>query len=163
MTDEQEQPLAINQTSMGLVRGWFDGDARWLVIQDPVTQQFRLIEAIRLEDESFRESIDREVAWQLDLRRGKDYIVSSVPRLHLEIPFEVDHGCAIGTEQRVDVVEFYLVELYGQAARPALESRPHVFWWGQADFQSAQVENLIPRQRQILQIADIMNEGQSDG
>ena len=158
MTDEQ-QPLAINQTSIALLRGWIDDESRWLVVYDEVVKQHRLVEAVRLEEESFRESIDREVAWQLNLRRGKDYIVSSAPRLHLEIPIEITHGCSDGVDQRIDVVEFYLVELYGKQARAAVENDPHAKWWETEQFFSeVDGEGLLSRQQQLLQLADILNE-----
>lgn len=158
MTNEQ-QPVAINQTAIALLRGHIENESRWLVVYDTTVEQHRLVEAIRLEDESFRESIDREVAWQLNLRRGKDYIVSSVPRLHLEIPIEITHGCSDGVDQRIDVVEFYLVELYGKQARATIENDPNVKWWkAEQFFSEVDGEGLLSRQQQILQLADILKE-----
>ncbi|QDT31713.1 hypothetical protein [Thalassoglobus polymorphus] len=166
MEDEQEQqrPVAINQTAIALIRRWFEDQSKWLVLHDETVDHHRLIEAQRLEEESFRESIDREIAWQLNLERGKDYIVSSAPRLHLEIPIEIAHGCSDKQEVRVDVVEFYLVELYGSSAQKSLDKNSSVQWLNARQFlaEGSNTE-ILSRQRQILQLADILNEDESDG
>lgn len=163
MTEEQP-PIAINQSAIALIRRWFDGTSRWLVLADDRSMNHRLVEAERLQEESFRESIDREIAWQLNLQRGKDYIVSSVPRLHLEIPFEVTHGCSDGTEQRIDVVEFYLIELYGKRASTILDDHPNVHWWSTEQlYQESETAGILSRQRQILLLADILREDHHDG
>lgn len=160
MTEYEHQPVLVNQTAIALIRRWVDEDQRWLVVHAGGETPPRLVEADRLEEESFRESIDREVAWQLNLRRGKDYIVSSVPRLHLEIPIEITHGCSDRQENRLDVVEFFLVELYGSQAHSRLAESPEVHWWS-ADELLAEPPSggLLARQRQLLQIADILQAG----
>ncbi len=159
MEDEHQRPVAINQTAIALIRRWFDDQSKWLVLHDESAQRHRLIEAQRLEEESFRESIDREVAWQLDLDREKDFIVSSTPRLHLEIPIEITHGCSDKQEQRIDVVEFFLVELYGKSAQEHLDRNPNVQWLSSRQFLAEGANTkILSRQRQILQLADILNE-----
>ncbi|CAK9000744.1 Transglutaminase-like superfamily protein [Durusdinium trenchii] len=99
--------------AVGLLRRWYGDESRWLVRWDERLQAGRFIEAERLEDESFRESLDRELGWVLRLGRKQDYIVSSVPRLHFQRDYEV---CGVEGPLQV-VVEFYVVELYGQGGR----------------------------------------------
>lgn len=157
MPDDSINSVAIHQSAIALVRGWIDNASKWLVIQDAHAEQYRLVEASRIEEESFRESIDREVAWQLELTRGKDYIVSSVPRLHLEIPIEIAHGCSGELEQRVDVVEFYLVELYGQKAKQTLLENTRIKWWSPEEIlNETATHGIISRQQQVLRLADIL-------
>lgn len=157
MSQESQEPIVIYQSGIALMRNWKDEVAHWLVLRDDLTGQRQLVEAARLENESFRESIDREVAWQLNLRRGKDFIVSSVPRLHLEIPVEITHGCSDNQEKRVDVIEFYLIELYGKQARKTIEELDNIEWWSADQLLAETDENqLLSRQQQLLRMADIL-------
>ena len=64
--------------------------------------------------ESFRESVTREVAWQLNLKRNSDFLVSNMAQLSIEyvetMPDET---------QRHIAVAFYIVHIY---RRSLLES-----------------------------------------
>ena len=150
----------LEQTAIALVRGWFGKSQRWLVHQRPETE-WTLIETDRLEQESFREAISREIAWQLNLRRDKDYIVSSVPRLHLEMPAESRKTCGGVELPTVDVIEFYLVELFGRAARDTLDRNPDIDWWEADQLLSTSQPTLCSKHRELLRFADILKEDQS--
>ena len=153
-----QRPTALNQTVIALVRRWFNDQSHWLVLTDSEESERRFVEAERLEQESFRESIDREVAWQLGLRRGKDYIISSVPRLHLELPVTVNHECSGEAEARFDIVEFYLIELFGRQSRAALDQNSKVEWWNVERLLSdSSSTRLHHRHRDLLKIADFLN------
>ncbi|TWT57457.1 hypothetical protein KOR42_08180 [Thalassoglobus neptunius] len=155
----KSRPTALNQTALALIRRWFDGRPRWLVLSNDNESATRLIEAERLEKESLRESIDREIAWELGLRRRKDYIVSNVPRLHLESPVFQRETCSGKTEERFNVVEFFLVELYGKQGRDELDQKTHVEWWTVDQLLNPSGATLLQeRQRTLLEIADILNE-----
>lgn len=158
MNDEHLSP-DVRQTAMALFRRWYGEESRWLVLRDEQSGGYRLIEAERLEEESFRESVDRELAWQLHLRRGKDYLISSVPRLHFPINLTETSACSGKEERRQEVVEFYLVELYGSDAVTTLESQSHVEWWPASRILKAPLSGepeFDPRQRQILLAADVL-------
>jgi len=91
---------------------WWNGSRKW----------FDFVTAERLDDESFRDCLDRELAWILDLRRGRDYIISSVARLHLEFPVTTSH------DETFHVVEFYIVDLYGKSSRASVEMNKQLRW-----------------------------------
>ncbi len=51
--------------SAALIRKTYSEKLKWLARLDPATKQLNFIIGQRLEDESFRESTIREVAWSL--------------------------------------------------------------------------------------------------
>lgn len=149
-------------TAIALIRRRIGDVQKWLVFQ-PRETVFELIQAVGLEQESLRESLSREIAWRLELERDKDYIISSVPRLHLEDPLG-RHAAPGEPEPKVEVVEFYLVELYGSNGRDKVDQNPNVHWWGADQLITAEQSPCLPeRQRELLRIADILREDHSDG
>ncbi|MFG0334448.1 MAG: hypothetical protein ACF8TS_13875 [Maioricimonas sp. JB049] len=104
--------------SIALVRRWFGEEERWLARWDEQAQALDFVYSERLEGESYRESIDREIAWTLRLQRKRDYIVSSVPRLHFQAPLEIPGQCT----PVYYVVQFFVVDLYGQRAAGTLDA-----------------------------------------
>ena len=84
--------------SIALVRHPEQLENLWLAHWNASRKHYDFVTAERLDDESFRECLDREVAWILDIRRDKDYIVSSQARLHHDLPIQVS-----------DVEIFYVV------------------------------------------------------
>jgi len=92
----------------------------WLAHWHIGRAHFDFVTAERVEGESARESLDREVAWILDLRRDKDYIISSMARLNLELPAE--------DPDDVSLVEFYIVDLYGKSGRASVELNKQLRW-----------------------------------
>lgn len=120
-THESESDLMTQSQFVGsiaLVRRWFGEEERWLARWDDRTHLLDFVRAERLEGESYRESIDREVAWALRLERNRDYIVSSTPRLHFQAPLDVPGQC----EPVFYVVQFFVVDLYGRHAARALDA-----------------------------------------
>lgn len=68
--------------SIALVQITHNGRTKWLLDERPDGLGF--IAGDRLERESFRETVIREVAWQLDLDRTKDFIVSNMAQISVE-------------------------------------------------------------------------------
>ena len=102
--------------------------------------------AERLDDESFRECLDREIAWVLDLRRGKDYIVSSQARLHLDVPVEA------ADDETFFVVEFYIADLYGKASRGMVELNRDVSWLTSDEVLSGQTSKGVPVNPSLVEL-----------
>ena len=106
--------------SIALIRHPESPESSWLAYHSQQRDVLlRLVTSERLEGESYRECIEREIAWELRLRRGKDYIVSRVPRLHFEQPVQIPGE----PEPVYFIVEFFVVDLYGSAARVTVEKR----------------------------------------
>ncbi len=125
----------------------------WLAYWNAGRGFFDFVAAEPIEGESFRESLDREVGWILDLRRGKDYIVSSMARLNLELPAEDSETDADG------VVQFYVVDLYGKAGRASVELNNQLRWLNGDDVLSgktAEGEPVNPLLVKLLTKADVI-------
>ena len=128
----------------------------WLTRSDQTTNQLKLIIAERLGSESPRETVDRELAWQLRLNRGKDYLISSVARLHFEgqltLPGE--------DEARAFCIEFFIVEPYGQHCRDHLLNDPQNRWLSRAELLSGcstRGEIVCPISTGLLKAADVIS------
>ena len=63
--------------SVGMIRHPAQGERLWLVIWDAEQGHFDFVIAEKLENDSFREALQREVAWILPLDRKRDFIISS--------------------------------------------------------------------------------------
>ena len=143
--------------AIALIRRTADGEAgdEWLAQWNPGRGCYHFVEAHRIEGESYRESLQREIEWATGLRRGKDYLVSGAPRAHLQ--FAEADSC------RADavwfLVEFYLVELMGGQHHQTLAEQPNLVWLSAAQVQSGTAADgrpLCGRLRSLLRQADIL-------
>lgn len=128
----------------------------WLTRNDRNSNQLKLIIAERLGNESPRETVDRELAWQLRLNRGKDYLISSVARLHFEgsltLPGE--------DNARAFCIEFFIVEPYGQRCRDLLLKDQQNRWLSRAELLSGlstDGEIVCPITSGLLKAADVIS------
>lgn len=83
----------------------------------------------RLERESYRETIARELDWQFGLDRKKDFIVCSTPWLNLVVEsttFEVTSREQALAEGAFGIFEIYPIQLYGRRARGILDELANV-------------------------------------
>ncbi|MCP4512420.1 MAG: hypothetical protein GY826_39165 [Fuerstiella sp.] len=101
--------------SIALLRHPDQLENQWLAYGNLGRKFYDFVTAERLDGESCRDCLDREIAWILDIRRGKDYIISRQARLHLDVLVE---SKVSGT---FFVVEFYIVDLYGKSGRASVE------------------------------------------
>lgn len=140
--------------SIALIRRVEDGKTKWLVRHHACSDTYKLVQADRLEEESFRECIDREISWSLSLERNRDYIISSVPRLHLEV-----QNRAPGEETGdILIVEFYVVDLYGRKAIEKLADESN-HWVTGAELNLGVTGNgraIDPLQQKLLAKADVI-------
>jgi hypothetical protein len=118
----------------------------WLANWDARRQHFDFVTAARLDDESFRECLDREIAWVLDLRPGKDYIISSQARLHLDLRVDLT------VEGTFYVVEFYIADLYGKASRAMVELNKEVRWLTGDEVLSGQTSEGVPVNPSLVEL-----------
>lgn len=126
---------------------------QWLAYWNVGRKFYDFVTAERLDDESFRECLDREVAWVLDLRRGKDYVMSSQARLHLDLPVESE------SDDTVLGVEFYIVDLYGKSGRASVELNKQLRWLNSDEVLSGLTsdgERLNPSLVELLNKADVI-------
>lgn len=141
--------------AIALIRRFVDEQCFWLVRRESLPGEhgkLGLLQSERLEKESYRELIDREVGWILKLDRGRDYIVSSVPRAHFQGLVETIAG---GT---LFVMEFYVVDLFGGRAATRLDRDSANEWLSTAEL-FAEINtgsDLDPVQKRLLQLAEVI-------
>ena len=123
--------------SIALIRDAEHLEQRWFAFRDHPEGPYRFVVAERLQKESWRECLDREVAWTLQLNRGRDYLISSMARLHLE---ETIVDSMTQQEQEV-TIEFYVVDSYGQSGRAALESHPDFRWVSNKELRAGMTDD----------------------
>ncbi len=109
--------------SVALVQRNDDIQTQWLLRWCTRAKQWEFIVGDRLNDESFRETITREVAWQLNLDRKAQLLVSNMAQLSMEYVEGLDSD----THRHV-AVSFYNVHIYGRSAERVVESDPLNRW-----------------------------------
>lgn len=129
--DSQPHLLRIQLTmeklfvSVALIRDMTETPSRLLLRRDPASGEWRFVVGERLQSESFRETIVRETAWQLELDPQSDLLVSDMAQLSVE-SIEKQPGSA---EPLHLAIAFYPVHLYGRAAKARLNTSEHVGWF----------------------------------
>ena len=110
--------------SVALIRKTYNQSLRWLARFNPSTKQLGFVIGERLDKESFRETTIREVAWELQLDRQRDFLVSNMAQLNLEFIDRIP-----GHYEKSHVtVSFYNVEVYRKEVVARLESDQANFW-----------------------------------
>lgn len=110
--------------SVALIRNSISDQLRWLALQDESTGQLRFVIGDRLESERFRETAIREVAWELQLDRQRDFLVSNMAQMNLEFTDQLPGRFDSSHNQ----VAFYNVEIYRREVREKLARDPRSFW-----------------------------------
>jgi hypothetical protein len=112
------------ELALALIRDRQADGSRWLMQAIGCQPVLNLICGGRLEDESFRETVTREVAWQMDLSRDRDFLVSNMAQINLEFV-----GSLPGRAEEIRMqVAFYSVDLYRQTARDRVQQRDDLIW-----------------------------------
>ncbi|HCS52971.1 hypothetical protein [Rubinisphaera sp.] len=110
--------------SIALMRHPEEGEKRWMTLWNSKRNQFEMVTALRLENDTYRECLDRELAWKLELQRGKEYLISSMARLHIEQELTLP-----GDEiPAFYAIEFYVVDPYGKPSFAKLDKREDLHW-----------------------------------
>lgn len=112
------------ELGLALIRERGDSGSRWLTQASRNQQMLSFIAGNRLEGESFRETVTREVAWQLDLERNREFLVANMAQIDLEF-----QGTVPGQDEEMRLhVAFYSVDLYRRVARNRILNRPDLVW-----------------------------------
>ena len=110
--------------AVALIRKNVDQKLSWLTTLDPPGKQLDFVIGKRLEDESFRETTIREVAWALQLDRTRDFLVSNMAQMNLQF---VDRLPGLFETSRIQVA-FYNVEIYRKEVVQSLDAQPDRIW-----------------------------------
>ncbi len=110
--------------AIALIRNFDTGNMlRWLAVYHKKSRTLNFVMSDRLEGESFRDSIMREVAWQLDVERN-DFLTSKMAQLNLEFIETLPHT---STELHYHVA-FYNVEVYRPSILELIHGRNDLAW-----------------------------------
>jgi hypothetical protein len=110
--------------AIALIRNFDTGNMlRWLAVYNKKSRSLNFVSGDRLDGESFREAIMREVAWQLDVSRN-DFLTSQMAQLNLEFLETLPHA---SIEMHYHVA-FYNVEAYRPAVIKIIQSRTELAW-----------------------------------
>ncbi len=129
------------ELAIALIRSTESGSLRWLVKHGNSGEKPSLIIADRLEKESFRETVAREISWELNLDRKRDFLVANMAQMNLEF---IDRLPGYTEESHI-VAAFYNVEIYRAKVLEQLQGDDSCFW-----IDSAAVCDGVTRQGQIL-------------
>ena len=110
--------------SVALIQQTGESPTRFVLLWNDEEEKFQFIVGERIDKESFRESVTREVAWQLGLDRKKDFLVSNMAQLSMEYvetsPFD--------DSQTHVAVAFYNVHIYKQRVLQTLNEQSDKRW-----------------------------------
>ena len=108
--------------SFALIRNQITQPCHWLFVER--NAELALIEARRLDGDSYREAIEREVGWKLNLRRGRDYLVSHYSRRHFSDWLDCrDFEHPVWFE-----AEFFVADLFNSRARATVNKNTRCHW-----------------------------------
>jgi hypothetical protein len=142
--------------SVALIRRLDNGQSLWLAREGDTPGVLNFIAAPRLEKESFRETIRREVAWVLDLDPQRDLLVSNMAQVNLEFA-----GRLPGDDEDSHIAAaFFMVEPYGNNAHKAIRSDPENHWLTSSEVCSGRLAKgqvLEPALVYLLERAKVIN------
>ena len=133
--------------SIALIQTTGDAPVQWLLRKESNQDHWRFIVGERLNRESFRETVTREVGWQLNLNPRSDFLVSNMALLSMEY---VDQHPEEGTEQHV-AVSFYPVHIYRERVRQELNADETNRWVSAAEICEGKTVDNQPIHPQVVQ------------
>lgn len=136
--DKLFQSVALVQT--------VDGESRKLLLRwHEDAKRLEFIVAKRLNQESFRESVVREVAWQLNLDRKSGFLVSSMAQLSMEFVEELPDSSKLHV-----AVAFYNVHVYRKAILESLAKDTNNRWLSAAEICKGSTSDGTPIHPQVV-------------
>lgn len=112
------------ELSVPLIRTLGQSGLQWLLRLHGGDSQLRFLTVQRLEGESCRESVAREVAWELGLERKTDFLVSNMAQLNIDfigvLPGQSASSC--------NRFSFYNVEIVRSSVLDKLANDPKNVW-----------------------------------
>lgn len=145
--------------SIAMIRKPAEHRSTWLARWQPPTRCYDFVMAEPLEEESFRECIDREVSWVLQLERRRDYLVANMAQINLDF-CEALPGDAHETHI---VAAFYIVDLYRKSAWERVDSDPENRWVTASEIYAGQARDdrpIDPNLRFLIRHSEVIQPWQ---
>lgn len=127
----------------------------WMLRRSHPNAPLSILTAERIEGESFRTSLDREFAWTLRLRQGKDYLISKMARLNIEDDF---HLPGTDTPQPCRFA-FLVVDFYGRQSKQQAMQMTDVVWATGPELHAGRTETgelISPWQVSVIQRTEVI-------
>jgi len=143
-------PIAV-----ALIRKTDDNGIFWLGRTQKDNGLLKFVVGQPLARNSLREAITEAVAWELDLDRSKDFLVSNMAQLNYDFPASVP---AVKNNQPLKVT-FYNVEIYRRSVRKQLDEDPRSTWLSSTeiwDGQTANGQRLDPFMHQLITRSEVI-------
>ena len=139
-----------------------DEKIHWLGKLNDTKTQVAFVIARRLEKESWRETIMREVSWQLEIDRKRDIVVSNMAQLNVE--FEAVLPGASSAPAQISCA-FYNVQLYRKAAVEKIKENDTFIWLTSGEICNGVTESGIPLDPLVIMLneqAKVIQHWESD-
>lgn len=143
-------PIAV-----ALIRKIDDNGIFWLGRKKQIDGLLKFVIGQPMPRKSLRESITAEVAWEFELNRSRDFLVSNMAQLNFDFPESVP---AVKNAQPLKV-SFYNVEIYRRSVMQQLDGDPQNVWltsneiW---DGQTADGQRLDPFVHQLITRSEVI-------
>jgi len=144
--------------AVAVIRRRQDGKTLWLAQWNRHWARYHFVAGHKRADESFRECLVREVAEELLLRQGVDYVVPAEPLAHLEY----SAWSQSAQTETAYTMELFEVELAGKAAVAKLDADAKNRWLTHAEIRALRCEDGRPVSETmplLLQKAGLWREG----
>ena len=127
--------------------------SEWLALSEPDDDVLRLPAAEKLDGESYRDALVREVGRAAGLDAKRDFLISHAPRAHVQFA----DTCPGPTEGDVTVLQFYVCELF-RRGRAKLDGNPAAVWLTAGDLEAGGADGrpLAADQLALLKRADLL-------
>ena len=133
--------------SIGMIRHPDFPEQKWLGSWNPSAGQFSFVFAEKIGNDTFRECLDREIGWLLPLRRGRDYLISSMARIHLETELITRPGSSDAF-----VVELFVVDLYGKQSLASINQADELSWLTVSELIQGKTNEDLPIAPTLVQL-----------
>lgn len=130
---------------------------RWLFIQRPAQRGLEMISATPLAGESGRESLLREVCFELGLA-PRDLLVANMAQA------QIQWRDASAIDSSPKGAEFYLVQIYRRGIRVQVDSLAHIHWVSNAEIAAGRTEAGVELSQELydwIQAADLLTSWSS--
>lgn len=117
--DNETIPIAV-----ALIRKIDKDGLLWLGRKKQADGLLTFVVGQAMQRKSLRESITAEVAWEFDLDRSKDFLVSNMAQLNFDFPESLP---AVKNAQPLKV-SFYNIEIYRRGVTQQLDDDPRNQW-----------------------------------
>ena len=131
--------MILFSKAVALIRTLEEEKSRWLLRWNEQAAHSQFVESPRLDGESYRDALYREIDWQLGLDRKRDYLLSSVPRIHFEVsPCGKVLPAKTHDYEQSDfgIIEVYTAEIYRNSVIDRLNEDPTNCWTSSSEIHA---------------------------